>query len=158
MATPAPPPPPAPQKEGLESALEFTRFVITVDTALIAFLTGATFLQRIDGLAEKIAVGMVLALLAASIGAGIFVYMRASTMLGQGNYDILDRHLSLPGRWNVLLFAAGAIGVAVLAVVQLLVEPPPAKPAARQIELRCAFADRPHALAHCRGRIAPPAQ
>ena len=71
-----------PKKDGIDSALEFTKFVITMDSALIAFITGATFLEKIDKPTEKWIASGILVAFAMSLAAGILVYMRVATMLG----------------------------------------------------------------------------
>ena len=111
-----------PKKEGLDSALEFTKFVITLDSGLIAFLTGTTFLALVHEHWEIVAVLVSLAFLIASIAAGVFVYMRVATKLSDGDYDLEDPWLSIPGAVNVICFAAGTVGVAGLAVVKLIVK------------------------------------
>lgn len=111
-------------KAGLDSAVDFTKFVITLDSALIAFLTGATFLTHISGNTERVLIILALALLALSLGAGVLTQMRAATMLSSKTYDLGDQHLKVPGAINVLAFAAGAILVGAVAAFVLVVQPP----------------------------------
>src|SRR4051812_29339348 len=86
-----------PKKDGLDSALEFTKFIITLDSGLIVFLTGTTFLALINQHWETVTVLASLALLITSVVAGMFVYMRVASMLSDGNYDLGDLGLSFPG-------------------------------------------------------------
>jgi vacuolar-type H+-ATPase subunit I/STV1 len=123
---------PPPQKDGLDSALEFTKFVITLDSGLIAFLTGAAFLASINEQWETVSVIVSLAFLVASVIAGVFVYMRVATMLSDAKYDLGDPWLSIPGAINVACFAFGAAGVAALAVIELVLTPPKTEKAAPQ--------------------------
>jgi len=111
-------------KDGLDSALEFTKFVITLDSGLIAFLTGATFLASLGGRWEIISTLVSLTFLVASIVAGLFVYMRVATKLGAAEYDLSDPSLAVPGMINVMCFAFGAVGVAALAVISLVLSNP----------------------------------
>lgn len=125
-------------KAGLESALEFTKFVITLDSGLMAFVTGTSFLADVNAVSEKVAVVIILLLLATSLVAGIFVYMRAATMFGETNYDLGDRHLSIPGKVNVAAFAVGAIGIGMLAIINIATSESPStadKPSLK-IEIR----------------------
>lgn len=147
---------PAPKKEGLTTALEFTKFVITLDTALIAFVTGATFLEHIGTLPAKIAVIIILLVLAISIVAGILVYMRISTMLSEGKYDLGDSHLRTPGAWNVLCFGAGSGGVAILAVLQIVLVRPEPQASQQLVTVRCATGLPQGQITHCRGQIISP--
>ncbi|MBZ9603100.1 hypothetical protein [Phyllobacterium chamaecytisi] len=115
-----------PDKEGLVTAIEFTKFVLTLDGALIAFLTGTSFLAQIDPGWERTALIVALILLGSSLAAGVLVYMRGATMLSDQNYDLADRGLKIPGMINVIGFASGAVAVAVLAIVALVFQPPEA--------------------------------
>lgn len=114
----------AAKKDGLDSAVEFTKFIITMDSGLIAFVTGTTFLSEVDPGLGRYAVLLALAALATSLVAGILVYMRSATMLSEGKYALNDRHLMIPGQVNVWGFAVGAVAVAALAVIELVLAPP----------------------------------
>lgn len=113
----------AASKDGLQNALEFTKFIVTLDSALIAFVTGATFLAHVGSAWEKAAAILTLLALAASLCSGIAVYMRAATMFGAEQYDLSDRYIAIPGIANVVCFALGAIGVGCLAVFELILKP-----------------------------------
>ena len=143
------------RKAGLDSALDFTKFVITLDGALIAFVTGATFLQDISSGLEKAAALIALAALLVSIVAGIFVAMGVATMLSDGNYDLAAKPVSIPGIVNVIGFALGALAVAALAAFELFLEPPPAAAATKQaFEFSCRTGARaPVGPLNCVGSI-----
>lgn len=144
------------RKAGLDGALEFTKFVITLDSALIAFLTGATFLQNIANYWERALVILILAMLALSLGAGIFVYMRAATMLGDGRYELGDPHLRIPGAINVIFFALGAIGLSGLAAFELVLSAPPSVLLVKQFNIQCSFVDQKKAIANCTSEVLHP--
>jgi hypothetical protein len=110
------------EKDGLQHALEFTKFVIAIDTALIAFVTGTSFLATIHSGWERCAITIVLTMLGLSLCAGLVVYMRAATMFSSANYDLADKHLRFPGIINVLCFGIGALGVGTLAIFDLILK------------------------------------
>ncbi|WFU61266.1 hypothetical protein [Bradyrhizobium brasilense] len=109
-------------KEGVQGAIEFTKFVIALDSGLIAFMTGATFLGKLHSTIEIVAAIIVLALLAASLCAGVLVYMAAITMIDDADYNLASSHIRIPGQINVVCFAVGAAGVGVLAVLELFLK------------------------------------
>jgi hypothetical protein len=109
-------------KEGVQGSIEFTKFVIALDSGLIAFLTGATFLGKLHSPVEIVAAIIVLALLAASLCAGVLIYMAAITMIDDAKYDLAAPHIKMPGQINVICFAAGAAGVGILAVIELFLK------------------------------------
>src|SRR5581483_5128721 len=110
------------EKEGLNAAVEYTKLIITLDSGLIAFLTGTTFVARLHTGSEKLAIVAVLLLLGLSLCAGLVAYMRACTMLGSADYNLSDRYLSIPGMVNVVCFAVGVVGVGGLAVFELILK------------------------------------
>lgn len=125
------------QKEGLESALDFTKFVIAMDGALIAFVTGAAFLQDITSPLERGAALVALVALAVSIAAGILVAMETATKLSKGQYGLADKWIKIPGAVNVIAFAIGAVAVASLAAFELFLESPSPASRTQSFEGRC---------------------
>lgn len=108
-----------PRKAGLDLALDFTKFIIALDGALIAFLTGASFLQTLNGAGQRGVVILTLCALGISMIAGILVYMRTATMASEGKYDLGDPHLRWPGVVNVLFFLIGAFALGSLTLFQV---------------------------------------
>lgn len=97
------------KKDGLEKAIDFTKYILTLCGAALAF-----FVTQIDKLVMLspfwkgvITVGAIS--FTASIIAGLFVLMRASTMLANGEYDLHDRSLKYPGIANVVALEVGAL-------------------------------------------------
>lgn len=109
-------------KDGLVNALDFTKYIVTFDTGLIAFLTGTAFLQKVTGRIEKTAVVVTIFFLAVSLIAGIIVYMRAAIQFSNNDYDLENRYLRVPGLINVVCFSLGALGVGILAVIELILK------------------------------------
>ncbi|OYW21070.1 MULTISPECIES: hypothetical protein [unclassified Sphingomonas] len=145
------------EKAGLDYATDFTKFVIALDSTLIAFVTGATFLQKIEVFWEKVLVLLIVFLLVASLTAGIFVFMRAATMISTKNYDLEDPHLKMPGAINVIAFALGAIAIGVLAAFELVLEEERRPPATQQFQLVCGQSVT-HDRLICRGMTLVPAK
>lgn len=140
-------------KAGLESALDFTKFVIALDGALIAFITGATFLEKVDSGWQKIGVIIVLLILTTSLIGGIFVHMRTATMLGSGNYDLNDRHLAIPGMINVVGFALGAAGIGLLAILVLVLAEPESGTDRKDFGFTCTLEDGKVPRLECKGAL-----
>ncbi len=111
------------RKAGLDLALDFTKFIIALDGALIAFLTGASFLQSLNGLGQRSVVILTLCALGISMIAGILVYMRVATMASEGKYDLGDPHLRWPGIVNVAAFLIGAFALGSLTLFQVNAAP-----------------------------------
>jgi hypothetical protein len=109
-------------KEGIQGAIAFTKFVITLDSGLIAFMTGASFLGKLSGSIEIAAAIFVLLLLTVSLCAGVAVYMAAITMIDTAVYDLASPYIRIPGQINILCFAGGAVGVGIMAVVELMLK------------------------------------
>lgn len=147
-----------PKKDGLNSALDFTKFVITLDGALIAFVTGATFLQDIQNWWEILATILALAALLTSIVAGILVSMAVATMLSDGNYDLAHKPLSIPGMFNVIGFGLGSAAIAALATFELLIESPVVSPARQTFEIGCKVGDSMARGLNCSGSLSSDAK
>ncbi|MBB3303297.1 hypothetical protein FHT72_006979 [Rhizobium sp. BK077] len=105
-----------PNKDGLDSAIEFTKLLISLDSALIAFASGTSFLATLPEPWQRISLVGALFFLLVSLTAGALVLMRAATMLSHQNYNLSDPHLKVPGVLNVLCFACGAAAISLLAV------------------------------------------
>jgi hypothetical protein len=115
------------RKAGLDLALDFTKFIIALDGALIAFLTGASFLQTLNGPGQRGVAILTLCALGLSMVAGILVYMRAATMASEGRYDLGDPHLRWPGVVNVLAFLIGSFALGSLTLFQVGATPASSK-------------------------------
>lgn len=114
---------PPPDKEGLEKALEFTKFLIGLSGAFIAFLTGTTFLGSINSTVDRLTVTATIILFAVSSASGLMVWARGCTMMSQKAYDLMDRHIAIPGIVNVVAFGVAAVMLGILAGYKLVWEP-----------------------------------
>lgn len=112
------------QKAGLDSAVDTTKLVVTLDGGLIAFVTGATFLGNITSLSEKWSVVAALIFLSISLFGGMLVLLQAGTMYSNKTYALSSSWIRIPGLANLLGFALGAVAVGAMAVLTLVFRPP----------------------------------
>ena len=104
-------------QKGLETAIEFTKHVMTLSGAGIAFIAtlepgGLTCLQRGSLAASILMLGL-------SLGAGLFVWSRATVMLGKKQFDLDDRYLRIPGLINLISFGLGVLALGVMIVIKI---------------------------------------
>lgn len=97
------------QKEGIEKAIDFTKYLLTLAGAALAF-----FVTQIDRLVALSYTWKGIVTLGAisftfSIVAGLLVLMRASTMLAEEHYDLRDDSLRIPGLLNVISIGLGSL-------------------------------------------------
>lgn len=107
-----------PSKDGLDAARDFTKLIITLSGAGIAFIVG-----RASSSPRKLEVlfGIVSAsLFVCAIGAGLLVLMQAATQLAKRDYRLTSKPLAVPGIVNVLAFALAAAFLAMASVPSLL--------------------------------------
>jgi hypothetical protein len=120
--------PPFFEKEGLQTAVDFTKTLLTLSGGAIAFI-----LQPIFYGDSPVLRGMaVLALLALAICvlSGLFVISRCAVLLAHKNYNIEDPHVKVPGLINIWSFAAGFLFISILVAGKILggVWEPPSGP------------------------------
>jgi hypothetical protein len=125
------------KKEGIDGALDFTKFTIALASALIAFVTGATFVQSIDNWWEKTVAICAIGSLVISVVGGIAVYMEAATMLSKGEYDLSKAWIKIPGQINVIMLAIGAAAIGLLAIFKLFYDQPVDKPEKSVFAIEC---------------------
>ncbi len=128
-----------PSKDGLDSAIDFTKLLITLDSALIAFATGTSFIATLPHLWQRLTLLAALFLLVISLSAGAFVLMRAATMLAEKNYNLQDKHLGLPGMTNVVCFAGGAVAICILAAFSIFGDQSKAAAPSHSLCVFCVF-------------------
>src|SRR5664280_2471897 len=90
------------QKEGLQAAIDFTKYLITMAGGAIAFVIKPDYVGSAD--LKSLSIG-VLVLLSISVVTGLLVVSAGSLMLGRGHYDLEDRYIKIPGLINVIAFA-----------------------------------------------------
>jgi hypothetical protein len=94
------------QKEGLQAAIDFTKFLLTLAGGAIAFILQPSYFAD-SSLAFR-GIG-ILGLIAFTVSAisGLFVFSAGCVMLANGNYDLDLPRIKWPGLVNVFSFGAG---------------------------------------------------
>lgn len=106
------------EKEGLQAAIDFTKFLLTLAGGAIAFIIQPTFFAGHPVL--KALSILALVLLTISVVSGLLVFSGGSVMLSKKNYDLEDKHVKWPGMINVLSFAAGFVLLAIAVGIRVL--------------------------------------
>ena len=114
-----------PTEKGLSSSVEFTKHLMTLSGAGIAFIASLNA-SAMDPF-QRVVLGLALVFLGISLGAGLFVWSRAVVMLSAERYSLKDKHLRVPGLINVVSFGAGVAILAIYVVLRLY-DPPSAPP------------------------------
>lgn len=108
-----------PKKDGLDAALDFTKYMLAICGAVLAFLLGSNVLPTLKSMPGKIALTIAALLFAVSVGAGLFVLARGSTMLSEGEYSLQDAHIRIPGTINILAFFVAILCVAICVAIMI---------------------------------------
>lgn len=105
-------------KEGLQTAVDFTKTLLTLSGGAIAFILQPIFY----GDSPLLRTMAVLALLALAICvlSGLSVISGAGILLSQRNYDLENPYIKIPGLINIWSFAAGFLFVAILVAAKIL--------------------------------------
>src|SRR5262249_51227814 len=106
-----------PVQKGVESAIEFTKHVMTLSGAGIAFV--ATIDVRPIGSAQRIALFAAMVLLALSLAAGLLVWSRAAVMISNQQYSLEDAFLKWPGLVNLFAFGFGVVALGVFIAIKI---------------------------------------
>jgi hypothetical protein len=104
-----------PEKEGLQTAIDFTKYLLTLAGGAIAFGIQPSFFGSnvwLKGMALCSLISLVI-----SIIAGLMVYSRGCILLSEGKYKLEDNRIRFWGLINLITFGFSffllAIGVAV---------------------------------------------
>lgn len=109
---------PAPEKEGLQAAIDFTKYLLTLAGGAIAFVIQPTFFA--GDRTMKILAIIALILLTVCVGSGLFVYSRGCVMLSNKNYDLEDKHIKWPGLANVISFGGAFLILAIAVAIKVI--------------------------------------
>jgi hypothetical protein len=104
------------QKEGLQAAIDFTKYLLTLSGGAIAFIIQPSFYQ-VDILIKLFAF-LATVTLGSCVISGLFVFSRGSVMLAEGTYSLEDRYIKIPGQINIFSFAAGFICAAICVLLK----------------------------------------
>lgn len=124
-------------KAGLDSAVDTTKLVVTLDGAMIAFITGTTFLERVATPFERWAIFCAVACLGISLVGGMLVLFESGTMYSAKSYDLASGWIKYPGIANLCGFALGSLCVGALATGTLIFGGKPAPPTPQLWSLTC---------------------
>jgi hypothetical protein len=110
--------PPGPAKEGLQTALDYTKYLLTLAGGAIAFVIQPSFFS--GNYQVKLWSMMALVSLTICVISGLFVFSGGGVMLSRNNYDLEHLWVKIPGLINVLTFSFGFICVAVAVGIKLV--------------------------------------
>jgi|SRR5271163_1872934 hypothetical protein len=106
------------QKEGLQAAIDFTKFLLTLSGGAIAFVIQPTFFAGECFLKGLAIVSLVC--LGTCVISGLLVFSAGSVMLARKNYDLEFRHVKYAGMVNIISFALGFIFVAIAVAIKVI--------------------------------------
>jgi hypothetical protein len=106
------------EKEGLQAAIDFTKYLLALAGGAIAFIIQPTFFAN-NPLLKTLGL---LALVAFTICAisGLFLFSRGCVMLAGKNYDLNDTRIKCLGQTNVISFGVGFLLLALAEAIKLL--------------------------------------
>jgi hypothetical protein len=108
----------APNKEGLQSAVDFTKFLLTLAGGGIAFVIQPTQFEGSGSI--KAFSFAALVLLTISAISGLVVFSGSSVNLADGKYQLDDPWIKIPGIINVVSFGFGFVALAVAVAIRIL--------------------------------------
>ena len=107
-----------PEKEGLQTAIDFTKYLLTLAGGAIAFAIQPQFFAG-SGLLKTISL-VALVLLTVSVVSGLFVFSRGCVMLAEKDYRLSDSRIKLFGMLNVVSFGLSFILLAVVVAIKVV--------------------------------------
>jgi hypothetical protein len=110
-----------PRKEGLQAALDFTKYTLALAGAAILYLLNSDAAKALTGWTAWVLVGSLVCFAASAI-AGILVLMQGASNVSNANYDLSDRWLRGPGVVN-FLGLIGGFGLAAVFVIAHMFAP-----------------------------------
>lgn len=109
------------RKEGLQAALDFTKYTLAVAGAAILYLLNSESTKSLTGWTAWVLVGSLVCFAASAI-AGILVLMQGASNISNANYDLSDGWLRNPGVVN-FLGLMGGFGLAAVFVIAHMFAP-----------------------------------
>ena len=107
----------APYKEGLQAAIDFTKYLLTLAGGAIAFVIQPASLA--GGCWTKVLSILALGSLFACVVSGLFVLAGGATKLAEGNYSLENRFVKTPGIINVVSFGLGFLFLAIVILIKV---------------------------------------
>ena len=95
------------EKEGLQAAVDFVKYILTLAGGGIALIIQPDFYKT--SLLIKILTSISFVCLLVCVIAGLLVHARGCVMLANRQYDLEDAHLKVPGLVNQFAFLFGFV-------------------------------------------------
>jgi hypothetical protein len=107
-----------PQKEGLQTAIDFTKYLLTLAGGAIAFGIQPSFFGT-NAWLKTMALAALVSLVV-SIIAGLMVYSRGCILLSEGKYKLEDDRIRFWGLINLLTFVFSFFLLAISVAVKII--------------------------------------
>ncbi len=108
------------EKEGLQTAIDFTKLLMGLAGGGIALVIQPTFYGN-DNFLKILSLGALL-FLSISVISGLVVVSAAAPMLAKKDYNLERRYILRPGLCNVFSFAFGFLFLAAVVVIKVLTD------------------------------------
>jgi hypothetical protein len=119
MPTPAP----MTEKDGLQTAIDFTKYLLTLSGGADCIYHSTEFFS--SGASAKLLSLCSLGFLVICVLSGLVVFSVGAVMLARKNYDLEFIHIRWAGLVNVFSFAIGFVLLAIVVGMKLTASPPP---------------------------------
>jgi hypothetical protein len=96
-------------KEGLQAAIDLTKYTLTVAGAAIAFLLSSETLKNVTRVDRKLLVTVALLGFGCSAIGGVMVLMESASNLANKQYELNQPFLRIPGIINIIGLGAGLL-------------------------------------------------
>jgi hypothetical protein len=106
-------------EKGISNAIEFTKHVMTLSGAGIAFI--ATIDNKDICGWRRAFLAAALISLAVSLGAGLVVWSRAAVMISGRQYSLNDKRLKVFGLINLIAFFIGVLSLGAYVLVKIII-------------------------------------
>jgi hypothetical protein len=107
-----------PEKEGLQTAIDFTKYLLTLAGGAIAFGIQPSFFGSSPWLKAMALISLIS--LSVSIVAGLMVYARGCVLLSEGKYKLEDDRIRFWGLLNVATFVFSFFLLALSVAVKII--------------------------------------
>lgn len=109
------------EKEGLQAAIDFTKYLLTLSGGAIAFIIQPNFFSE-SGPIKILSIASLFCLMICVL-SGLLVFSVGAVMLARKNYDLEFRHIKYAGMANVISFAIGFVLLAIIVGIKLIAAP-----------------------------------
>jgi hypothetical protein len=105
-------------KEGLQTAIDFTKYLLTLAGGAIAFVIQPTFFAGSDFL-KLLSIASIV-LLTICVITGLLVFSRGCVMLAEKDYNLEDKRIKYLGMTNVISFGMSFVLLALAVAIKVL--------------------------------------